>query len=142
MCQQLGFKVKSQRRGGRGAQERYFSLDREHYHQLMTIVDRRQARRLATITAIEPEFLSETVVTPVGLNQMDRGNYGVESNPPEFSPGNQLEPVGQSIPVWAPNRFIGQKAFEVISDRVRRQVDMAIGGLRLAMMGKPIGLES
>jgi Domain of unknown function (DUF3854)/Origin of replication binding protein len=142
MCQQLGFKVKSQRRGGRGAQERYFSLDREHYQQLMAIVDRRQARRLAAIVAIDPEFLSETVVTPVGLNQMDRGNYGVKSDTPELSLGNQLETVSDRIPIWEPNRFIGRKAFEVISDRVRRQVDMAIGGLRLAMMGKPIGLES
>jgi Domain of unknown function (DUF3854)/Origin of replication binding protein len=129
LCHQLGLKVESYRRGSRGEQQRYYRLERSHYQRVLEVADRRQQRRLA---AIEPDAcptVVESVVTPSGLNQINEGDYQPDS------PSPLMTPLG------LPNRFVGQKAFEVISDRVRRQVDMAIGGLRLAMVGKPIGLE-
>jgi hypothetical protein len=133
ICQQLGLKVQSQRRGPRGAQERYFSLNREHYQQLMDIVDRRQVRRLAAMARLESAVEAEMVVTPAGLKQTERGNYGIALTEFDRSPDDQLE-KREAQPVKLPsNRFIGHQAFAMISDRVRRQVDMAIGGLRLAL---------
>jgi hypothetical protein len=137
LCQQIGLKIQSQRRGSRGAQERYYSLHREHYQQVMTIVDRRQVRRLMAFAAIEPTVEPETVVPPSGLNQMERGDYGFESTGFVPPPLEQLAAPQSKAPPWTPNRFMGQKAFAAVSDRVRRQVDMAIGGLRLFGATRP-----
>jgi Domain of unknown function (DUF3854)/Origin of replication binding protein len=137
LCQQIGLKVQSQRRGGRGAQERYYSLHREHYQQVITIVDRRQARRLVLLAAIEPTQEAETVVPPSGLNQTERGYYEFETTEKTTVPCAPSEKTPPEVPPWTPNRFVGRKAFEVISDRVRRQVDLAIGGLRLFGATRP-----
>jgi hypothetical protein len=119
LCHQLGLKVESYRRGSRGEQQRYYRLERSHYQRVLEVADRRQQRRLAVLEPDAHPAALESVVTPSGLNQTNEGDY--ETN----SPSPPIKPPG------LPNRFVGRKAFEVISDRVRRQVDMAIGGLRL-----------
>jgi Domain of unknown function (DUF3854)/Origin of replication binding protein len=125
LCHQLGLKVTSYRRGSRGEQQRYYRLERSHYQQVLAVADRRQQRRLAAIEPDAHPIVLAAVVTPSGLNQTDEGDYET----PLLSP--PIKPPG------LPNRFVGRKAFEVISDRVRRQVDMAIGGLRLFGATRP-----
>ncbi|NJN48887.1 MAG: DUF3854 domain-containing protein, partial [Alkalinema sp. RL_2_19] len=131
LCQQLGLKVQSQRQGPRGAQVRYFRLNQSHFHQVLAIVDRRQARRLALIPAIasSPTEVTEepTVVTPVGLNQTNGGDYGKASPPPK-----QMQPPIPDILKWC-DRIASGKALGFISDRVREQIDQAVAGLRLAL---------
>jgi Domain of unknown function (DUF3854)/Origin of replication binding protein len=140
LCHQLGLKVHSQRLGRRGQQQRYYRLDQAHYQRMLDIADRRQHRRLAAITRGTTVPVSELVVRPCGLNQIDEGDYSKDC---PVIPMNQAAPVDEMAlsPPEFPNRFMGSKTFAVISDRVKRQVDMAIGGLRLAMMGQSIGLE-
>jgi Domain of unknown function (DUF3854) len=132
LCQQLGLKVQSQRLGSRGHQQRYYRLDRTHYQQVLDVADRRQQRRLAAMARSAPTSVDEMVVNPSGLNQTDKGDYAQDQTAPPIAVG-QLAQKSAAAPPGLPNRFIGFKAFEVISDRVRRQVDMAIGGLRLAV---------
>ena len=138
LCQQLGLKVKSFRRGRRNEQERYYRLDRQRYQQVIEIADRRQQRRLAAISPtslVESPPALELVVRPPGLNQTDEGDY---EKPPRFPPlpRGEIKAESKTFP-RLPNRFVGQKAFEGISDRVRRQVDLAIGGLRLFGATRP-----
>jgi Domain of unknown function (DUF3854)/Origin of replication binding protein len=137
LCQQIGLKVQSQRRGGRGAQERYYSLSREHYQQVMTVVDRRQSRRLVALAAIEPTAVVETVVLPPGLNQMEGDDYGFIQTEGVVAPNDPLIAERPESRPRTSNRFVGRKAFEVVSDRVRRQVNLAIGGLRLFGATRP-----
>jgi hypothetical protein len=112
LCQQLGLKVRSQRRGARGAQERFYSLDSEQFGRVMAIVDRRQVRRQkALVAAGEMNVVEdiEGVATGDCLKQTGGGDY--QKGELKVNP------------------------FGVISDRVRRQVDMAIAGLRLVVDG-------
>jgi hypothetical protein len=132
LCHQLGLKVESFRRGRRGEQQRYYRLERDHYQRVLAVADRRQQRRLAAIEQSESAPVPESVVIPSGLNQTDMDNY--EKLPPRCP--NRDEGLDVKSPIL-PNRFIGLKAFELISDRVKRQVDMAIGGLRLFGATRP-----
>jgi hypothetical protein len=130
LCQQLGLKVRSQRRGARGAQERYYSLEPEQFCRVMAVVDRRKVRRMAALVAsgevtdpfaVESVFVTDAVgvATADCLKQSGGGDYG-EARPDQVSQRSTT--------------LFGQ-----ISDRVRRQVDMAIAGLRLAVGVMPIG---
>jgi hypothetical protein len=83
LCQQLGLKVTSRRKGARGGQKRYYTIDPHHYEQVMQILDRRQARQQAALDLAPPlnpampEDLasSQPVAPPPVLNQQDRGYY-------------------------------------------------------------------
>jgi Domain of unknown function (DUF3854)/Origin of replication binding protein len=135
LCQQLGLHTKSFRRGGRGAQNRFYQLDGNHYQYVLEVADRRQEKRLADFEPAPLPIASEGVVNPAGLNQTDEGNY----QPPALVPSVFVELMSvqtEKIPELT-NRFLGQKAFELISDRVRQQVSLAIGGLRLFGTTKP-----
>ena len=145
LCQQLGLKVRSQRRGARGAQVRYYSLQREHFEQVLAIVDRRQVRRLATIAAMDTASITEAVVTPAGLNQTDQGNYrnqSVDAN--DLSTEDQKQSSVMRTQKWR-DRFIHHNGLGQVSDRVKTQIDQAIAGLKLALssarfsLAPPIG---
>jgi Domain of unknown function (DUF3854)/Origin of replication binding protein len=103
LCQQLGLRVTSRRRGRRGEQERYYTIDAAHYAQLMTVLDRRQQRRLAQF----PDAVEPPVANPVGLNQTDRVNY-------ETPDQNSAAPP---------------KAIITVSDRVKDQINGLIKSL-------------
>lgn len=129
LCQQLGLHTKSFRRGGRGVQERFYQLDGDHYQYVLEVADRRQERRLPDFEPVALPIAPEQVVNPAGLNQTDEANY----QPPALVPSVFVELMSvqtEKTPELT-NRFLGQKAFELISDRVRQQVSLAIGGLRL-----------
>jgi hypothetical protein len=70
LCYQLGLKVNSRRKGGRGQQIRYYTLDTQHYDKVMGILSRRQERRTA-MTQDETDL----VATPSDLNKTERANY-------------------------------------------------------------------
>ncbi len=135
LCHQLGLKVESFRRGRRGEQQRYYRLERDHYQRVLEVADRRQQRRLAAIERSQSPPAFESVVIPSGLNQTDTGDYD-QTTPIAPTTNGELDAKSATTP-GLPNRFIGLKAFEAISDRVRRQVDMAIGGLRLFGATRP-----
>ncbi len=102
MCQQLGLKVVSQRRGSRGEQVRYYTIDPAHYQQAMEILERRQQRRLnclapalaSPLNSLIREEGDQPVVTPSGLNQIEGGDYAeVAQSAPVQSAPVQLVPV-------------------------------------------------
>jgi hypothetical protein len=138
LCQQLGLKVNSQRRGPRGAQSRHYNLNRAQFDQVFAIIDRRQARHLATLNAMESSPYSgsagASVVTPPGLNQIDGGNYGPATTDPERS-RQQSRPPQATMPSPVGHQVTCVSVFGQISDRVRRQVDQAVAGLRLMFEG-------
>jgi hypothetical protein len=144
LCQQLGLKVQSQRRGPRGKQVRYFRLQRAHFEQVMAVIQRRQQRRSpdvamapetrpdATIPAPSPEIADFpaparmpipeelAVVTPTGLNQTEGGDYAITP------PGKTANKVTKLLPSdWQP----------YLVDRLRRQLDQVVAGLRLVWDG-------
>jgi hypothetical protein len=84
LCQQLGIKVTSRRKGPRGGQTRYYTIDPHHYEQVQQILDRRERRRQAALDSASipaPPTLENSepdrsvVATPSVLNQQDRGYY-------------------------------------------------------------------
>jgi hypothetical protein len=111
LCHQLGLRVNSRRKGRRGEQIRYYTLDVEHYTQVMGILDRRQHRR----TANQPAVALEPVATPSGLNNSDRVNYEINS-PPDPSDHPPDRPKAAIIQV---------------SDRVKTQIKDLIHDLNL-----------
>jgi hypothetical protein len=140
LCRQLGLKVQSQRRGPRGAQERFYCLNQSHFAQVLAIIDRRQVRRLAYITATESPPIAESptnpVVTPPGLNQMERGNYGDDQAFPATVPPDEsmdrASVQSPDNPTWR-DRIASCKPFGQVSDRVKAQMDQVVAGLRLAI---------
>jgi hypothetical protein len=115
LCHQLGLKVNSRRRGRRGEQIRYYTLDGDHYNQVMGILDRRHHRR----TTNQPEIALEPVATPSGLNNLDGVNY-------EFENESQI----QAEP---PDRLSDHPKSPLIqvSDRVKTQIKDLIHDLNL-----------
>jgi hypothetical protein len=107
LCQQLGLKVISRRKGPRGGQKRYYTIDPHHYEQVMQILDRRQTRQQAALDLAPPlnspisgDLESpQPVAPPPVLNQQDRGYY-------------QTDPKGNLI--------------VRISDRLKKQVKQVI----------------
>lgn len=130
LCQQLGLKVKSQRRGARGAQMRYYSLDQTHFDQVINLINRRQQRRLATLepmATVNPHdhcaAVPTGVVTPVGLNQINRGDY-VEAESVKAS-------IIPAKPSWK-ERITSYPNLRHLSNQIQNQLDQAIAALSLA----------
>jgi hypothetical protein len=132
LCQQLGLKVKSCRRGGRDQQVKFFYIEVQQFEAVMAVVDRRQQRRAIAQRLAEdyrldglPETasLSETtvaeaipaVVTPSSLYKTDGGNYGYSPTAKELP---AIEQKNQNNPYLA----IGQ--------RVKGQIQNLVNGLR------------
>jgi Domain of unknown function (DUF3854) len=136
MCQQLGLKVVSQRRGPRGAQGRYYTIDSDHYQQVMEILERRQQRRLdqlaselaAPLNPLIRDGDDQTVVTPPGLNQIEGGDYAelTQSNPVQ---SNRVQPKpAQSKPAQSKP---AAHAIQPVSDRVKAQIYSLVKSLKL-----------
>jgi hypothetical protein len=135
LAQQLGLKVRSQRRGGRKQQVRYFYIDADHAATVQAILQRRAASRTGFsqgITAEIPDYSppvsqleTTAVVTPSGLNLKGQGDYAKTASNQVLNPEN----LTSGIP--------SQQRLESIVSAIITPVQLAI---EMAII-KPIELQ-